>query len=255
MHDEFTEDAALNGRVRLRQPKRGHRFGHDAILLAAACPARAGEYAIELGAGVGAAGLALAVRVPSLKVILVEREAALCELARQNIALNKLEDRVTVHEADVATLGLAPSDHVLMNPPFNDPARAQASPDPSRRSAHVGGADVLARWAAAAAGVLKPNGTLALIWRADGLDAVRRALAPSFGALGILPIQPKPGAEPIRVLVRAQKGAARSERRYGPLVLNDAENKPSPAAEAVLRAGESLALAETLGSGSKEGGG
>ena len=31
-----TEDAVLGGRLRLRQPRRGHRVGHDAILLAAA---------------------------------------------------------------------------------------------------------------------------------------------------------------------------------------------------------------------------
>ena len=55
-----TLDAVLGGRLSLRQPRRGHRFGHDAILLAAATDARSGQHAVELGAGVGAAGLALA---------------------------------------------------------------------------------------------------------------------------------------------------------------------------------------------------
>ena len=59
----MTDDAVLGGRLRLRQPRRGHRVGHDAILLAAATDARAGDRAVELGAGVGAAGLALARRV------------------------------------------------------------------------------------------------------------------------------------------------------------------------------------------------
>ena len=53
-----TEDAVLGGRLRLLQPTDGHRVGHDAILLAAACPAVSGERLVELGAGVGAAGLA-----------------------------------------------------------------------------------------------------------------------------------------------------------------------------------------------------
>ena len=51
--EPFTDDAALGGRLTLRQPARGHRFGHDAILLAAATPAAAGEVAVDLGAGVG----------------------------------------------------------------------------------------------------------------------------------------------------------------------------------------------------------
>ena len=53
---ETSEDAVLGGRLRLRQPLYGHRVGHDAILLAAATAGRAGEHAVDLGAGVGAAG-------------------------------------------------------------------------------------------------------------------------------------------------------------------------------------------------------
>ena len=64
-----TLDAVLGGRLSLRQPRRGHRFGHDAILLAAATDARSGQHAVELGAGVGAAGLALAKRIDGLPEI------------------------------------------------------------------------------------------------------------------------------------------------------------------------------------------
>ena len=74
----LTDDAILGGRLRLLQPKRGHRFGHDAILLAAAVPARARDHAIELGAGVGAASLALLARVPGCSVTLIEIDPALC---------------------------------------------------------------------------------------------------------------------------------------------------------------------------------
>ena len=64
---EFTEDGFLGGQLRLRQPKSGHRAGHDAILLAAATPARAGDRVADFGAGVGAAGLALATRVAGIR--------------------------------------------------------------------------------------------------------------------------------------------------------------------------------------------
>src|SRR5205085_7794023 len=139
-------------RLTLRQPKRGHRVGHDAMLLAAATDAHPGEHAVELGAGVGAAGLALAQRVPGLKVALVEIDAALAGLAQENITRNGLGDRVRVAVLDVAApdrqfaqAGLAPESaaHVLMNPPFNDPARQNVSPDPRRRLPHVGSANTL----------------------------------------------------------------------------------------------------------------
>src|SRR6185295_1511899 len=95
-----TEDAVLGGRLRLRQPRRGHRVGHDAILLAAAVPARAGETVIDLGAGVGAAGLALAARVPGIRLTMVELVPRLAALAAENAQLNGFSAEVV--EIDVA---------------------------------------------------------------------------------------------------------------------------------------------------------
>src|SRR5204863_3211595 len=91
----ITEDAVLGGRLLLRQPRRGHRVGHDAILLAAACPARARERVVDLGAGVGAAGLALAQRVNDCSVTLVEIDPALAALAAENARANGLGGRVS----------------------------------------------------------------------------------------------------------------------------------------------------------------
>ena len=82
MPAEVTADAVLGGKLLLKQPRRGHRVGHDAMLLAAACPARARERVVDLGAGVGAAGLALALRVEGATVTLVEIDAGLAALRR-----------------------------------------------------------------------------------------------------------------------------------------------------------------------------
>ena len=75
---EFTEDGFLGGLLRLRQPKSGHRAGHDAILLAAATLARAGDRVVDFGAGVGAAGLAFARRVAGIELVLVEIDPGAC---------------------------------------------------------------------------------------------------------------------------------------------------------------------------------
>ncbi|MGE0063528.1 MAG: tRNA1(Val) (adenine(37)-N6)-methyltransferase [Xanthobacteraceae bacterium] len=245
---ETTEDRALGGRLTLRQPKRGHRFGHDAILLAAATPAAGGETAVELGAGVGAAGLALAHRVPGLRVVLAEIDPALAALAQHNAARNAMADRVRAVACDVtapdlaARLGLAPAsvDAVLMNPPFNDAERQNMSPYAARRRAHVGDAQTLPHWVAAAAGLLRLQGTLSLIWRADGLDAVRAALSGAFGDLAVREVYPRPGKPAIRVLVRAVKGGGAVAAALPGLTLADDEGRPSDAAEAVLRHGAAL---------------
>jgi hypothetical protein len=98
----LSEDAVLGGRLVLRQPRKGHRVGHDAILLAAASSAQPGERVVDLGAGVGAAGLAVASRVEDLAVTLVEIDPALAALARENAARNGLADRVRAVCLDVA---------------------------------------------------------------------------------------------------------------------------------------------------------
>src|SRR3954466_12869328 len=97
---EISEDAILGGRLRLRQPTSGHRAGHDAILLAAATAARPGDRVTDFGAGVGAAGLALARRVPSVRIVLIEIDEALAALARQNAAANAID-------ADVIAIDVA----------------------------------------------------------------------------------------------------------------------------------------------------
>jgi tRNA1(Val) A37 N6-methylase TrmN6 len=252
--DAFTEDAVLDGALRLRQPRRGHRVGHDAVLLAAACPALPGEHVVDLGAGVGAAGLALAARAREIAVTLVEIDPDLVALATQNAQLNGLAARVKSITLDAvaparafAAAGLVPESvaRVLMNPPFNDPVWQQTSPDRRRSLAHVAPREALATWIRTAARLLRPRGTLTLIFRADGLTDLMRALDADFGAVAILPVYPKPDEPAIRILVRATKASRAPLALLPGLVLNDAGGHPTPEAEAVLRAGASLALART----------
>ncbi len=247
---DVTEDAILGGRLVLRQPRRGHRFGHDAILLAAAVAAHCGERAVELGAGVGAAGLALAHRVAGLDVTLVELDPTLAALACDNAKHNGLADRVRVVCLDVtapadafAAVGLdaAATDHVLMKPPFN--LSRNPSPDRGRRLAHDADAATLVQWLSAAERLLRPGGAITLIWRADGLADVLAALAPGLGATSVLPIHGKPDASAIRIIASARKGGGGALTLRPGLLLADATGKPTAQAEAVLRDGAALSLA------------
>ena len=250
---EYTDDAVLGGRLRLTQKRRGHRVGHDAILLAAATGARVGDRVVELGAGVGAAGLALAHRIAGVHVTLVEIDPELADLAAQNILRNGLADRVTAIALDVtapadafAAAGLGPggADRVLMNPPFNDPARQNVSPDPDRRTAHAAPAAALTQWVGAAAWLLHSAGTLTMIWRADGLPDVLAALEPRFGGVAVLPVHGNAGQPAIRVLVRASKGSRAPLALLPGFTLNGPDGRPTAEAEDVLRREQPLPLAD-----------
>ncbi|BBB98076.1 hypothetical protein BE61_35120 [Bradyrhizobium elkanii USDA 61] len=243
----ITEDGFLGGQLRLRQPRSGHRAGHDAILLAAATPARPGDRVVDLGAGVGAAGLR---RVRGIDLVLVEIDPALAELARNNAGTNAIMAEVIVLDVEAGAAafddsGLGPdsADVVLMNPPFNDPSRHRASPDGVRERAHVATATTLAGWVHAARRILKSNGQLALIWRADGIAEVLAALDRGFGSLEILPVHGDGTSPAIRILVRATKGGRAPTRLHAALLLNEESGVPNKWVQEVLAGKGELPLA------------
>jgi len=246
-----TEDGFLGGQLTLRQPRMGHRAGHDAILLAAATPARPGDRVVDLGAGVGAAGLAVAKRVGEISLALVEIDAGLAELARNNAGANAIMADVIVLDIEAAAaafaeVGLAPdsADVVLMNPPFNDPSRHRASPDSVRERAHVATATTLQGWVHVARRLLKSNGRLAMIWRADGIAEVLAALERGFGSLEILPVHADVTAPAIRILIRATKGGRAPTRLHAALLLNDESGMPNKEVQQILAGKGGLPLAQ-----------
>jgi len=247
---DFTEDAFLGGRLRLRQPRSGHRAGHDAMLLAAATLARSGNRVVDLGAGVGAAGLAVAQRVAGIELVLVEIDEGLAGLARGNAAANAIAADIIMLDvtsaAEIfAAAGLPPDsvDVVLMNPPFNDPERHRASPDKVREIAHVATAATLESWVHAARRILKSGGALTLIWRADRLVEALSALGRGFGSLELLPVHPEAKVPAIRVLIRAIKGGKAPLQMHAALLLNDESALPNKQVQDVLAGKEVLPLA------------
>ena len=248
---DITEDAFLGGQLLLKQKRSGHRAGHDAILLAAATEARGGDRVVDLGAGIGTAGLALARRVTGIKLSLVEIDPELAELARANAASNAISAEAIVldvtDDAQVfAAHGLVSDgvDIVMMNPPFNNPARHRGSPDQARHTAHVATEETLHAWVHAARRILRSNGVLTLIWRADGIAEVLAALSRGFGSVSILPVHGEAGRPAIRVLVRAVKGGRAPTRLLPGLVLNDESRVPKKEVRNILEGRAVLQLSE-----------
>ncbi|MCA3742035.1 methyltransferase [Phenylobacterium sp.] len=239
MTDQTQSDAMLGGRFRLLQSARGYRAGMDAALLAAACDARPGERVLDLGCGPGAVMLAAAVRRPQARFTGIEADAGALDLARANIALNDLADRVEALAGDVALpfsrLGLPRFDAALCNPPFFDDAGALRGPAPEKTRAWMatGG---LAAWTGYLLKAVRDGGTLTVIHRADRLGDLLGLLAPKAGSIRIRPVQPRAAAPASRVIVRAIRGGRAPLVLLPPLVLHpDGEGQHTPQAEAILR--------------------
>ena len=224
-------DLWLDGRLRLRQPPRGaHRAGTDALLLARLIDPPDGACVYDLGAGTGAVGLAIAATHPGCRVVLVERDAALAALAHRNVDENGLADQVVVVEADLlapaserraAGLEAGRADIVVTNPPYFDAARHRPSPIPGKAAAHSFAADGLDRWMRASVDLLKRNGRLGLIHRADALPECLTAFGNRFGGIAVRPVQARAGEPAIRILVTATKGSRAPFALLSPLILQD----------------------------------
>jgi tRNA1(Val) A37 N6-methylase TrmN6 len=251
-----TDDAFLGDALRILQPATGYRAGLDGVLLAAAIAAGDGDSVLDAGSGVGVAGLAVARRLPHVRVTMVERDPLLARLARSNIVRNDLLARVGVVEADVtrplgesaALLPMADSfHHVAANPPYHTEGHGTPSGDPVKAAANALPEGALERWMRFLAAMARPGGTVTLIHRAEALQEILAAMCKRFGGAVVLPIRPREGQSASRVLVQAVKGSrAPLELRPG-LVLHDGGHGFRPEVEAILRRGAPLALRKVSG--------
>ena len=256
-----TLDAFHRGAFWLVQPARGgHRAGMDAMMLAAAVPAGFSGRLADLGAGAGAAGLAVAARCPAARVGLVERAPELAECARLSIAHEAnaaLADRASVVVMDVTARGAARRaagledhgfDFAIMNPPFN-PSADRSSPEALRRSAHVMEPGLFDAWLRTASAVVRPGGGLALIARPESLGDILSALGSRFGAAEIRPIHPRPGMAAIRIVLRAVRGSRRRLALLPPLFMHDGDPAGAPAGVQVGAGPGFSAEADAIGNG------
>ena len=240
-----TCDAIAGLGLTLRQKSGGHRVGLDAVLLAAAASGPPALRIVDVGAGVGSVGLALARLDPGAWVDLVEIDAETAALAEANARANGLTARVVC--ADVLSpparraAGLADgaADLVATNPPFYDSATARISPDPARARAHALTA-TLADWLRASLALLAPGGRFAMIHRADALPEIYAGLGQRLGGVGVRPVHPHADADAIRVLVTGVKGSRAPTRLLPSLALHEADGRATPAAAAIHAGGVSL---------------
>lgn len=252
MSDDVTDDLFFDGRLKLLQPRRGHRFGSDAALLVAAARSRldAGAAVADLGAGVGAVGLALAA-CGAGRSALVEIDEGLSALGRENVRRNGFDDTVAAVCSDVALIGrrggpeATPAGQfglVAMNPPFDDGARRRASPDAAKARAHSDAGDVLETWISASARLLGPGGSLVMIHRPEALGALIAALQGRFGDVTLRAVHPQADRPAARVLVAARKGRRGALTLQPPLVMHGVDGRFTPEADAAQRGDMTIAM-------------
>lgn len=240
---ETTEDALLNGRIRIRQPARGYRVNVDTMLLAATFApdmAWGGCSFIEAGCGVGGALLAIgkqhADKAPPVRLVGIERDANMAALAKSNAVANGLAAEIIEGDALAPPASLGSFDRVLFNPPYDYPGEGRA-PSPEREHAYIAERPI-ADWIKVWCNRMSKDSHLTVIHRAHRLREILDAMEGRLGGVAIFPIRPFASAPARRVIVRARKGSKAPLNLLRGLDLHpagDAKEKHTPEAEAILR--------------------
>lgn len=241
-----SEDNFFRGRFSALQPiGTGHRSGLDALLIAAGLPLNAKGLVVDLGSGSGVAGMAAACANLELTAVLVEKNKLMVDLANKSLGLEKNQHfatRLRVLEADVMLSGLerekkglAPNmaDFVIMNPPYNHEGQ-RASPDKIKAEAHVMGVSGLDSWMRTAAAILKPGGTLIMIYRTEKLGEVIACSTGRFGGVSIVAVHSKEHEPAKRLIFKMKKGSRAPLKILPCLVIHNDEGGPTDVADSLL---------------------
>ena len=244
----LTETHLLGQRVICLQPENGFRVAIDAVLLAAAVPARPGQRAMDVGCGSGAAALCLAARIDGVHVTGLERQPDLAELARRNAVLSGLAARVDVVSGDLLDppdgVQGAAFDHVFANPPYMKPGTGQTPANRARALATIEGLASLDNWLEFCLAHTTPSGTVTIVHRHDRLGDILDYLGDGQGRIAVMSLIPKQGAAPKRILVQVTKGQQGPITNLGGLILHEAGRKYTRVTEAILRHAQPLQMWE-----------
>jgi len=174
--------------VRIIQPKKGHRFTTDSVLLARLSTPKKYAKVLELGTGSGIVSIILSKRIPSLRITAVEIQEDMAKLAERNVKLNDVEPNISVLNSDIKelskTLPSAHFDYIVTNPPYRQPTSGRTSPDRTRSVSNHEFAVTINDIMKVSQHLLKVRGRISLIYTAD-------RLADLFSAMRRYRIEPK----------------------------------------------------------------
>ena len=235
-----TLDALFEGRLKVLQKKCGYRFSIDAFLLARFAKPFPMDRIIDLGTGCGIIPLILTFRHKVKKVIGVEIQPSLADLARRNVALNRLSARIKIWEKDLKTLeeknGRGTFDLVLSNPPYRKVGAGRVNPRLEKAVARHEITATLEDVIRTAGDLLKEKGRLIMIYPASrAADLIEQMRKFHLEPKRLQFVHSHPRDEARLLLLEGLKEGHAQVRVLPPLFLYDSMGKYTPEAQEIFR--------------------
>ena len=221
------DDLQLSGLKIIQNPEK-FCFGMDAVLLSGFVRTRKGELLLDIGTGTGILPLLLSAKTECAHLTGLEIQEESADMARRSVAINHLEDRISIVTGDVREAGqiFAPAsfDCITCNPPYMIGKHGIANPDAPKAIARH---EILCTFedvAAAAALLLRSGGKFFLVHRPFRLSEImvtltKHHLEPKRMRL----VYPYVDKEPNMVLIEAVRGGNSRMTVEPPLIIFESQ--------------------------------
>jgi tRNA1(Val) A37 N6-methylase TrmN6 len=235
-----TVDELLGGRLKILQKKKGYRFSVDALLLAHFVRLKKGDLIVDLGTGSGIIPIILAQKNECSKIVGLDIQEELVDMARRSLVLNDLQEKVSICHGDIRKIeGLFKPrsfDVSIFNPPYRKVSSGKINPDAEKSVARHEIKGTVHDFLRASAFVLKKSGRAYIIY-------------PATRMVELLARMRKAGVEPKRmrlvhsydlsrgefVLVEGVKNGREELEVLPPLIVYAEDGKYTEAMESVFR--------------------
>lgn len=220
------------GGFRLIQHPDTFCFGTDSVLLADFAAPRKRDRAVDLGTGNGAVAILMAAHCPELTIDAVEIQPRMADMARRSVVLNSLEARMRVHCMDMRdawqALGHQLYTLVVCNPPYGGRGRALLNAGEHERIARHEDDLTPGDVARSAERLLKYGGRFCAVYPAARAFEMMQAMqACALAPKRVRTVHARAEKAPKLVLIEAVKGGGSGLNWQPPLLLYDADGRPS----------------------------
>ena len=189
-----------------------NHFSTDTVLLAHFAAPKKHERVMEFGAGCGAISLIWHRGVPPKSCVSVEIQKPAADMMKRSVSLNKLDDKITVINADLKELkGKIPfgeTDMIAMNPPYKIGGGGVVNADGQKRIARHETECTIDDITKAASEILRFGGRLCLCQRPERLTDVMLSMRGAGMEPKILRfVQQRQSKAPKLFLIEGKRGA------------------------------------------------
>ena len=218
----------VNDNISLIQNTNGLTFGTDALLLASYMRQTNG-IGLELGSGSGIISLLAATRGKCKHIWAAEVQKEYAQLTRRNVALNHLEEKISVIEADIRQtekLGEVGSyDVVFTNPPYMTADSGRACDNDLKNRARHELCGTVADFICTASRMLKYGGCFYIVLRPDRMtDFFVACRGADLEPKRLTAVFARPLLAPSMFLAECKRGARAGLIFTRPLLLSNEED-------------------------------